>query len=737
MLNKMAVSLLSNERIRLFRQEIMLNPVKIPLNNCRKKLIFLRSIALLGLLILLAPAISQAAVYYSTGELLAAVPAQVCTSVTTTGIKVETCQNVVVSGDANSGTAATIYFPLTATTARVRLQLSGVAGPGYRAGMVLAQLSTVLGVGALGDVTLRTFLSTKSATAAQETRVVAASVAQAQLLAARGLPTQLEFVATQSFDQIEIEFTTPLSVGQGLQLKYAYAIGVNPGVPVGGYLSQFGSSQAGQYSTGGSCASAIDHPERAVNADLTDYASFSSLATVACPGWLQTALNGTSPASYRAGFVIGNSGLADADLLGGLTLHTYLGGTEQQHATGSSLLAVSVLPGGQRLVSFPANAPFDAVAIERNGLVTALDNLQLYYGVGVAATSLVPPVLSNFGSGQGHTTVQTTGPSIGSVSSPDNAAGPNLDLPATIQVQAGLLNATTLRVDLNGVGNAGNRAGMVLGQNSLLDVAALDRVTLITYDQSGNVVESASGESLLNLNLLPDGRQQVSFNTTRPFTKVAIRIGGVAQVVDTRDIYYAFADSYNGSISIVNPSPLPVSLISFGVRRASGTGHVVVSWVTASEQHSAYFVVERSANPAAGFTAVGQVAAAGSSIGPRHYALTDAAPAGTLYYRLRQVDQDGQQALSAVAVAAASSRVAFGLYPNPAPAGPGTVTLAGSVGASVCLYTTTGQLLRQQSCAGPEANTLLDTSELPAGLYRVVVRGARGEVAAAQQLEIQ
>ena len=711
---------------------------KILLNNRNEILSFARFLALLGLLALGAPALSRAAAYYSTGAPLVAVPAQVCASVMVGTLSVTTCQDVVVPGNSSTGTMATIYFPLVAT-ARVRMQLNGTAGVGYRAGVVMAQLSTLVGLGTLGDVTLRTFLSTQSTTTAQETRVVTASVAQAQLVAAKGLPTQLEFIASQPFDQLEVEFVTPLSLGQGLQIKYAYAISVNPGMPVAGYLSQFGTAQAGQYSTGGSCAGAIDHPELAVDGNLTNYATFSTLATVACPGLLQTTLSGTASGTYQAGFVVGSSGLADIDLLSGITLHTYLNGVEQQHASGASLLAVSVLPGGQRLVSFPANTPFDAVSIERNGLLTALDNLQLYYGVGVATTSPVPLVLSNFDNGAGHSAVQTSGVDVGTVSSPSNAAGPNLNSPATIQVAAGVLNSTTLRLDLNGVGNAGNRAGMVLGQNSLLDVAALSRVMLITYDQDNNVVESANGASLLSLSLLPDGRQQVSFNTTRDFAKVAIRIGGVAQAVDTRDVYYAFADSFNGGISVVAPpaSPLPVSLTSFGVRRASGTGAVTVSWATASEQQSAYFVVERSANPAAGFTAVGQVAAAGTSVSTRQYSLLDAAPAGTLYYRLRQVDQDGRQALSAVAVAAGISQVAFSIYPNPVPAGTGTVTLAGSAGGSVSLYSTTGQLLSQQPTAGPEASTLLDTHDLSTGLYRVVVRGAQGEVLCAKQLEVR
>jgi len=378
--------------------------------------------------------------------------------------------------------------------------------------------------------------------------------------------------------------------------------------------------------------------------------------------------------------------------------------------------------------------------------VAALDNLRLYYGVGVASTTPQQVISSGFSDGKTHYTSSTSGVCVAcSVSTPTTATG-NPNDKATINVGVGVASWTNLTLDLNGPGNAGNRAGMVIGNSSLLDVAALSRMTLITYDATGNVLETANGSSLLRANLLPDGRQTISFNTTKDFAKVGIQIAGLASAASNTDVYYAFTDSSNGSLSIVTPTgPLPVVLTSFGVRRLAGAGTAEISWTTATQQNSASFAVERSANPAEGFVAIGQVAAAGTSTICHTYSLRDAAAAtqaGVPYYRLRQVDADGHATLSAVAVLAAPVQAGFTLYPNPAPATAQEVTLGTSTalaaGYMVSLYSGVGELLSSHvvgSEAGTAATTIR-TAGLAAGLYHVVLHDDTGHTVSAQRLVV-
>lgn len=87
-------------------------------------------------------------------------------------------------------------------------------------------------------------------------------------------------------------------------------------------------------------------------------------------------------------------------------------------------------------------------------------------------------------------------------------------------------------------------------------------------------------------------------------------------------------------------APLPVRLVSF--RGAVRKNQIVLSWETAFEENSERFEIERSPD-ALGFERIGQQVAAGTSQSRQVYTFTDNAPAfGVNYYRLRQVDVDGQ-----------------------------------------------------------------------------------------------
>ena len=93
-------------------------------------------------------------------------------------------------------------------------------------------------------------------------------------------------------------------------------------------------------------------------------------------------------------------------------------------------------------------------------------------------------------------------------------------------------------------------------------------------------------------------------------------------------------------------SSLPVTLVNFWGR--SHPSSVELAWTTATESNSDYFVVERSPN-GSNFEAIATVGAAGLSYATRDYTFTDERPLpGKNYYRLRQVDYDGQFSYSPV-----------------------------------------------------------------------------------------
>jgi hypothetical protein len=91
---------------------------------------------------------------------------------------------------------------------------------------------------------------------------------------------------------------------------------------------------------------------------------------------------------------------------------------------------------------------------------------------------------------------------------------------------------------------------------------------------------------------------------------------------------------------------LPVTWLDFSARQEDR--QVQLQWKTASEQNTKSFLIERSADGMRYIT-IGETAAAGNSQTVRTYAFIDPKPLqGRTFYRLRQLDLDGQFSFSKV-----------------------------------------------------------------------------------------
>jgi hypothetical protein len=106
-----------------------------------------------------------------------------------------------------------------------------------------------------------------------------------------------------------------------------------------------------------------------------------------------------------------------------------------------------------------------------------------------------------------------------------------------------------------------------------------------------------------------------------------------------------FAGNYRIDDVIIQASvPLPVEWLAFDAR--SGGRDVLLHWATASETGNAWFEVQRSTD-GRDFHWIGTVPGGGNSAVRRDYHFSDAQPfAGTAYYRIRQVDEDGGASFS-------------------------------------------------------------------------------------------
>ena len=182
-----------------------------------------------------------------------------------------------------------------------------------------------------------------------------------------------------------------------------------------------------------------------------------------------------------------------------------------------------------------------------------------------------------------------------------------------------------------------------------------------------------------------------------------------------------------GKFIISSSLILPVSLLHFGASLANQG--VLLQWQTATESNTSYFTVERSVD-GVNFSAIGKVAAAGSSNSLRNYQYNDLNVANLLgtksvYYRLVTVNKDSSTATSAVApVALTAKKIMMLLLPNPV-TDKLTIRIGNADGkASIMIADMTGRIWYDASkMINSGKDVTINTSSLPRGIYTLQVKG--------------
>jgi hypothetical protein len=110
---------------------------------------------------------------------------------------------------------------------------------------------------------------------------------------------------------------------------------------------------------------------------------------------------------------------------------------------------------------------------------------------------------------------------------------------------------------------------------------------------------------------------------------------------------------------------LPIELVQFSATKNEEKS-VNLTWKTSSEHNNSHFNVERSGNNQK-FETIGQIKGNGNSARTHNYQFTDDALNSlnsTVYYRLQQVDFDGNSSYSKTVSVALEPKVALKIYPN-------------------------------------------------------------------------
>lgn len=149
--------------------------------------------------------------------------------------------------------------------------------------------------------------------------------------------------------------------------------------------------------------------------------------------------------------------------------------------------------------------------------------------------------------------------------------------------------------------------------------------------------------SLLEIRFTGDANQ-----TETAFDYVSFDNAGFASSPATYELAYA---------------ALPVEWASFSVRKINQSG--LIQFATASEQNNSHFLVQKSIDGEQ-FRVIGTIEGAGNSSVINEYSFTDPAlNLGSNYYRIMQVDLDGQTSLTNVQSIDFETHQSTLVYPNP------------------------------------------------------------------------
>jgi hypothetical protein len=198
-----------------------------------------------------------------------------------------------------------------------------------------------------------------------------------------------------------------------------------------------------------------------------------------------------------------------------------------------------------------------------------------------------------------------------------------------------------------------------------------------------------------------------------------------SSTVYTLTVTDACGNTATDNVTIVNPClTLPVVLVSFNGFENDGENHL--NWVTASEENTSVFEIERSVNGES-FLKIGSIQAKGNSNAEQQYVFTDAHPElGINYYRLKIIDAD--ETFSYSQVISVQSGISAGELSVDVTSNLSSLQLdihspvAGD--AHFILYDITGKEIHAQTLSVGEGRTEahLSAEKIAAGTYFAVIQ---------------
>ncbi len=178
--------------------------------------------------------------------------------------------------------------------------------------------------------------------------------------------------------------------------------------------------------------------------------------------------------------------------------------------------------------------------------------------------------------------------------------------------------------------------------------------------------------------------------------------------------------SLMGTIILKGTTPLPVTLLDFnGMDQGTST---LLSWTTASEKDNDHFDLERSSD-GINFTLITTIRGVGTSASIIEYQYTDTKSwEAKVYYRLKQVDKDGNFHYSSIIQLSGRSGE-INLFPNPAE-DEISVEFYSSTSASISLFDMYGREVLNDTIESGQVRKTYNIALLSEGIYVMTIKNA-------------
>jgi hypothetical protein len=178
------------------------------------------------------------------------------------------------------------------------------------------------------------------------------------------------------------------------------------------------------------------------------------------------------------------------------------------------------------------------------------------------------------------------------------------------------------------------------------------------------------------------------------------------------------------TLIVTTGGPLPIQLTSFTGSYSNGLA--TLNWQTSQELNSDHFELFRSYD-GVDFISVTKIKSAGTSNTIKNYSFQDHVSGGNhVYYRLKQVDNDGKETFSAIVNLSMGVSTGADIFPNPFK-NSFTVTMTSTKTsfATLKIQNTAGQLVYSKNINLNKGNNSLVITNLPAslgsGIYYVTI----------------